>query len=54
MNAGIRDTDQKRLYRWRFVEMEEGRIPNFQGGTKESYSGINLMLMLILNVTKKL
>jgi hypothetical protein len=53
-NMGITDADQKRLARWRYVDSADGRIPNFQGGTKESYSNINLMLKTILCATKKL
>jgi hypothetical protein len=36
------------------VETAEGRTPNFQGGTKESYSEINLMLKTLLRATTKL
>jgi hypothetical protein len=53
-NMEIVDADQKRLARWRYVESADGRTPNFQGGTKESYSDINLMLKTLLLATKKL
>jgi hypothetical protein len=53
-HMGIADADQKRLARWRYVESDDGRTPNFQGGTKESYSDINLMLKTLLRATKKL
>jgi hypothetical protein len=53
-NMGIADEDQKKLVRWRYVESYEGRTPNFQGGMKESYSNINLMLKMLLRATKKL
>jgi hypothetical protein len=53
-NMGIADADQKRLARWRYVESADGRSPKFQGGTKESYSDINLMLKTLLRATKKL
>jgi hypothetical protein len=50
----ISEADQKRLVRWRFVETVESSTPNFQGGTKETYSDINLMLIMFLRATKKL
>jgi hypothetical protein len=53
-NMGIADADQKRFNRWRYVESADVRTPNFQGGTKESYSDINLMLKTLLRATKKL
>jgi hypothetical protein len=53
-NMGIAEADQKRLARWWYVESADGRTPNFQGGTKESYSDINLMLKTLLRATKKL
>jgi hypothetical protein len=53
-NMGLADADQKRLARWRFVESADGRTPNFQGGTKESYSDFNLMLKTLLRATKNL
>jgi hypothetical protein len=54
INMGIADADQKRLARWRYVDSADGRTPDFQGGTKESYSDINLMLKTLLRATKKL
>jgi hypothetical protein len=53
-NMGIADADQKRLSRWPYVDSADGRTPNFQGGKKESYSNINLMLKTLLRATKKL
>jgi hypothetical protein len=54
MIMGISDPDQKRLAQWRFVETSEGRTPKFQGGTKEIYAGINLMLNTLLRAINKL
>jgi hypothetical protein len=51
---GTGDADQKGLARWMFVETAEGRTHYFQGGTKESYSDINLMLKMLLRATEKL
>jgi hypothetical protein len=53
-NMGISDADQKILARWKYVDSADGCTPNFQGGTKESYSDINLMLKRLLRATKKL
>jgi hypothetical protein len=53
-NMGIADADQKRLSRWWYVDSADGRTPNFQRGTKESYSDINLMLKTLLRATNKL
>jgi hypothetical protein len=53
-NMGVADAGQKRLARWRYVESADGRTPNFQGGTKENYSDINLMLKTLLRATHKL
>jgi hypothetical protein len=53
-NTGFGDADHKRLARWKYVETAEGSTPNVQGGTKASFSDINLMLMTLLRATKKL
>jgi hypothetical protein len=53
-NTGIDDADQTRLEIWQYVESDDGRTPHFQGGTKESYSDINLVLKTFLRATKKL
>jgi hypothetical protein len=53
-HMGIADDDQKRLARSRYVESADGRTQKNQGGTKQSYSDINLMLKTLLRATKKL
>jgi hypothetical protein len=53
-NMGICDADQKILTRWRSVEIAECHTPHFQGGTKENYSDINLMLKSLLRAKNKL
>ena len=52
-DQGISDSDIKRLARWRSAENAGGKKAN-NGGTKESYSDIMMMLKSLLRATRDL